>query len=154
MKRFLGILLPMFLMVALMGCQNATAPIVDTAEPSATQTSSDEKPNERTEDYEAAYICISSDNGGFCVLMSGATIEYYNDKAVTIYISDPATLAFQVPENYTNGVGIVDGNDVLDIASKIRTHLATTDADEKTKELLLNIAQWLDSIALLTGAST
>lgn len=155
MKRFIGIFLAMLLVMTLMGCQKATAPTLDTTEPT-TESSSDLSttlPDERTEEYEHAIVDIEN-NGGHYSLMTKVTIEYYDGEVVNIFIDEPALLAFQVPEEYTNGVGIVDGNDVLDLTSQIHTYLATNDVDEETKGLLCNIVQWLDDIALLTSAST
>lgn len=156
MKRFLGILLALLLVMTLMGCQKATAPTIDTTEPPTTESSSDlatTLPDERTEEYEHAIVDIEN-NGGHYSLMTKVTIEYYDGEVVNIFLDEPAVLAFQVPEKYTNGVGIVDGNDVLDLTSQIHTYLATNDIDEETKGLLCNIVQWLDDIALLTSAST
>lgn len=156
MKRFFGILLALLLVMTLMGCQKATAPTLDTTEPPTTESSSDLSttlPDERTEEYEHAIVDIEN-NGGHYSLMTKVTIEYYDGEVVNIFIDEPALLAFQVPEEYTNGVGIVDGNDVLDLTSQIHTYLATNDVDEETKGLLCNIVQWLDDIALLTSAST
>ena len=156
MKRFFGILLVLLLVMTLMGCQKATAPTLDTTEPPTTESSSDLSttlPDERTEEYEHAIVDIEN-NGGHYSLMTKVTIEYYDGEVVNIFIDEPALLAFQVPEEYTNGVGIVDGNDVLDLTSQIHTYLATNDVDEETKGLLCNIVQWLDDIALLTSAST
>lgn len=156
MKRFFGILLALLLVMTLMGCQKATAPTLDTTEPPTTESSSDLSttlPDERTEEYEHAIVDIEN-NGGYYSLMTKVTIEYYDGEVVNIFIDEPALLAFQVPEEYTNGVGIVDGNDVLDLTSQIHTYLATNDVDEETKGLLCNIVQWLDDIALLTSAST
>lgn len=156
MKRFFGILLALLLVMTLMGCQKATAPTLDTTEPPTTESSSDLSttlPDERTEEYEHAIVDIEN-NGGHYSLMTKVTIEYYDGEVVNIFIDEPALLAFQVPEEYTNGVGIVDGNDVLDLTSQIHTYLATNDVDEETKDLLCNIVQWLDDIALLTSAST
>lgn len=156
MKRFFGILLVLLLVMTLMGCQKATAPTLDTTEPPTTESSSDLSttlPDERTEEYEHAIVDIEN-NGGHYSLMTKVTIEYYDGEVVNIFIDEPAVLAFQVPEKYNNGVGIVDGNDVLDLTSQIHTYLATNDVDEETKGLLCNIVQWLDDIALLTSAST
>lgn len=156
MKRFFGILLALLLVMTLMGCQKATAPTLDTTEPPTTGGSSDLSttlPDERTEEYEHAIVDIEN-NGGHYSLMTKVTIEYYDGEVVNIFIDEPAVLAFQVPEKYNNGVGIVDGNDVLDLTSQIHTYLATNDVDEETKGLLCNIVQWLDDIALLTSAST
>ena len=156
MKRFFGILLVLLLVMTLMGCQKATAPTLDTTEPPTTGGSSDLSttlPDERTEEYECV-IGDVEDNGGHYSLMTKVTIEYYDGEVVNIFIDEPAVLAFQVPEKYNNGVGIVDGNDVLDLTSQIHTYLATNDVDEETKGLLCNIVQWLDDIALLTSAST
>lgn len=156
MKRFFGILLALLLVMTLMGCQKATAPTLDTTEPPTTESSSDLSttlPDERTEEYEHAIVDIEN-NGGHYSLMTKVTIEYYDGEVVNIFIDEPAVLAFQVPETYNNGVGIVDGNDVLDLTSQIHTYLATNDVDEETKGLLCNIVQWLDDIALLTSAST
>ena len=156
MKRFFGILLALLLVMTLMGCQKTTAPTLDTTEPPTTESSSDLSttlPDERTEEYEHAIVDIEN-NGGHYSLMTKVTIEYYDGEVVNIFIDEPALLAFQVPEEYTNGVGIVDGNDVLDLTSQIHTYLATNDVDEETKGLLCNIVQWLDDIALLTSAST
>lgn len=156
MKRFFGILLVLLLVMTLMGCQKATAPTIDTTEPPTTESSSDLSttlPDERTEEYEYVIVDVE-DNGGHYSLMTKVTIEYYDGEVVNIFIDEPAVLAFQVPEEYTNGVGVVDGNDVLDLTSQIHTYLATNDVDEKTKGLLCNIVQWLDDIALLTSAST
>ena len=156
MKRFFGILLALLLVMTLMGCQKATAPTLDTTEPPTTESSSDLSttlPDERTEEYEHAIVDIEN-NGGHYSLMTKVTIEYYDGEVVNIFIDEPAVLAFQVPEKYNNGVGIVDGNDVLDLTSQIHTYLSTNDVDEETKGLLCNIVQWLDDIALLTSAST
>ena len=156
MKRFFGILLALLLVMTLMGCQKATAPTLDTTEPPTTESSSDLSttlPDERTEEYEHAIVDIEN-NGGHYSLMTKVTIEYYDGEVVNIFIDEPAVLAFHVPEKYNNGVGIVDGNDVLDLTSQIHTYLATNDVDEETKGLLCNIVQWLDDIALLTSAST
>lgn len=157
MKRFFGILLVLLLVMTLMGCQKATAPTLDTTEPSTTTESSSDLsttlPDEQNEEYECVIVDIK-DNGGHYCLMTKAIIKHYNGKIVGIFIDEPAVLAFQVPEEYTNGVGIVDGNDVLNLTSQIHTYLATNDVDEKTKGLLCNIVQWLDDIALLTSAST
>ena len=156
MKRFFGILLALLLVMTLMGCQKATAPTLDTTEPPTTESSSDLSttlPDERTEEYEHAIVDIEN-NGGHYSLMTKVTIEYYDGEVVNIFIDEPAVLVFQVPEKYNNGVGIVDGNDVLDLTSQIHTYLATNDVDEETKGLLCNIVQWLDDIALLTSAST
>ena len=156
MKRFFGILLALLIVMTLMGCQKATAPTLDTTEPPTTESSSDLSttlPDERTEEYEHAIVDIEN-NGGHYSLMTKVTIEYYDGEVVNIFIDEPAVLAFQVPEKYNNGVGIVDGNDVLDLTSQIHTYLATNDVDEETKGLLCNIVQWLDDIALLTSAST
>lgn len=156
MKRFFGILLALLFVMTLMGCQKATAPTIDTTEPPTTESSSDlvpTLPDERTEEYEHAIVDIEN-NGGHYSLMTKVTIEYYDGEVVNIFIDEPAVLAFQVPEKYNNGVGIVDGNDVLDLTSQIHTYLATNDVDEETKGLLCNIVQWLDDIALLTSAST
>lgn len=156
MKRFFGILLALLLVMTLMGCQKATAPTLDTTEPPTTESSSDLSttlPDERTEEYEHAIVDIEN-NGGHYSLMTKVTIEYYDGEVVNIFIDEPAVLAFQVPEKYNNGVGIVDGNDVLDLTSQIHTYLTTNDVDEETKGLLCNIVQWLDDIALLTSAST
>lgn len=156
MKRFFGILLALLLVMTLMGCQKATAPTLDTTEPPTIESSSDLSttlPDERTEEYEHAIVDIEN-NGGHYSLMTKVTIEYYDGEVVNIFIDEPAVLAFQVPEKYNNGVGIVDGNDVLDLTSQIHTYLATNDVDEETKGLLCNIVQWLDDIALLTSAST
>ena len=155
MKRFFGILLVLLLVMTLMGCQKATAPTLDTTEPPTTEGSSDLSttlPDERTEEYECVIVDVE-DNGGHYSLMTKVTIEYYDGEVVNIFIDEPAVLAFQVPEKYNNGVGIVDGNDVLDLTSQIHTYLATNDVDEETKGLLCNIVQWLDDIALLTIAS-
>lgn len=156
MKRFFGILLVLLLVMTLMGCQKATAPTLDTTEPTTTESSSDLSttlPDERTEEYECVIVDVE-DNGGHYCLMTKVTIEYYDGEVANIFIDEPAVLAFQVPEKYNNGVGIVDGNDVLDLTSQIHTYLATNDVDEETKGLLCNIVQWLDDIALLTSAST
>ena len=156
MKRFIGILLALLFLMTLVGCQKATAPTIDTTEQSTTSTSSDlvtTLPDERTEEYDCVIVDIEN-NGGHYSLMSKITIEYYNGELVNIFLDEPALLAFQVPEEYTNGVGIVDGNDVLDLTSQIHTYLATNDVDEETKGLLCNIVQWLDDIALMTSAST
>lgn len=156
MKRFFGILLVLLLVMTLMGCQKATAPTLDTTEPPTTGGSSDLSttlPDERTEEYECVIVDVE-DNGGHYSLMTKVTIEYYDGEVVNIFIDEPAVLAFQVPEKYNNGVGIVDGNDVLDLTSQIHTYLATNDVDEETKGLLCNIVQWLNDIALLTSAST
>lgn len=156
MKRFFGILLVLLLVMTLMGCQKATAPTLDTTEPPTTEGSSDLSntlPDERTEEYECVIVDVE-DNGGHYSLMTKVTIEYYDGEVVNIFIDEPAVLAFQVPEKYNDGVGIVDGNDVLDLTSQIHTYLATNDVDEETKGLLCNIVQWLDDIALLTSAST
>lgn len=156
MKRFFGILLALLLAMTLIGCQKVTAPTLDTTEPPITESSSDLSTtlsDERTEEYECVIIDVE-DNGGHYSLMTKVTIEYYDGEVVNIFIDEPAVLAFQVPEEYTNGVGIVDGNDVLDLTSQIHTYLATNDVDEETKGLLCNIVQWLDDIALLTSAST
>lgn len=156
MKRFFGILLVLLLVMTLMGCQKATAPTLDTTEPPTTESSSDLSttlPDERTEEYECVIVDVE-DNGGHYCLMTKVTIEYYDGEVVNIFIDEPAVLAFQVPEKYNNGVGIVDGNDVLDLTSQIHTYLATNDVNEETKGMLCNIVQWLDDIALLTSAST
>lgn len=156
MKRFFGILLVLLFVMTLMGCQKATAPTLDTTEPPTTEGSSDLSttlPDERTEEYECVIVDVE-DNGGHYSLMTKVTIEYYDGEVVNIFIDEPAVLAFQVPEKYNNGVGIVDGNDVLDLTSQIHTYLATNDVNEETKGMLCNIVQWLDDIALLTSAST
>lgn len=156
MKRFFGILLALLLVMTLIGCQKATAPTLDTTEPPTTESSSELSPtlpDERTEEYECVIVNVE-DNGGHYCLMTKVTIEYCDGEVVNIFLDEPAVLAFQVPEEYTNGVGIVDGNEVLDLTSQIHTYLATNDADEETKGLLCNIVQWLDDIALLTSAST
>ncbi len=156
MKRFIGILLALLLVMTLIGCQKAAAPTIDTTEPPATETSSSLSttlPDERTEEYEDVCVDIAN-NGGYYALMSKVVIDYYQGEVVAIYVEEPITLAFEVPDKYTNGVGVVDGNDVLDITSKIHTYLADNNADEETKGLLYDIEQWLDSIVLLTGAST
>lgn len=156
MKRFFGILLVLLLVMTLIGCQKATAPTLDTTEPPTTEGSSDLSttlPDERTEEYECVIVDVE-DNGGHYSLMTKVTIEYYDGEVVNIFIDEPAVLAFQVPEKYNNGVGIVDGNDVLDLTSQIHTYLATNDVNEETKGMLCNIVQWLDDIALLTSAST
>ncbi|MBR2859516.1 MAG: hypothetical protein IKB90_05445, partial [Alistipes sp.] len=119
MKRFFGILLVLLLVMTLMGCQKATAPTLDTTEPPTTEGSSDLSttlPDERTEEYECVIVDVE-DNGGHYSLMTKVTIEYYDGEVVNIFIDEPAVLAFQVPEKYNNGVGIVDGNDVLDLTS-------------------------------------
>lgn len=147
MKRFIGILLTLLFVMALMGCQKATAPTVDTTEPSTTE------PDERTEKHDHIIVDIEN-NGGYYCLMSKAIIQYYDEKIASIALDEPVVLAFQVPKEYTNGVGIVDGTDVLDLVSQIRAYLEINDVDEETKGLLYNLAQWLDGIALLTSAST
>ena len=150
MKRFIGIFLAMLFVMTLMGCQKVNAPTIDITEPPSTGTY---LPEERTEEYESVCVDIAN-NGGYYALMSKVVIEYYQGEIVAISIDEPATLAFEVPDEYTNGVGIVDGNDVLDLTSQIHTYLANNDVNEETKGLLCNIVQWLDDIALLTSAST
>lgn len=154
MKRFIGILLALLLVMTLMGCQKATAPTIDTTEPPTTELDlSTTLPDERTEEYKSVCVDIAN-NGGYYALMSKVVIDYYQGEVIAIYVEEPVTLAFKVPDKYTNGVGVVDGNDVADITSKIHTYLAGNDTDEETERLLCDIEQWLNNIVLLTGAST
>ena len=156
MKRFFGILLALLFVMTLIGCQKTTSPTVDTTETPTEETSSDllnDLPDERTEEYEA--ICVDiSDNGGYYALMSNVAIDYYQNKIVAIYIEEPAVLAFKVPDKYTNGVGTIDGNKVLEMTDKINGYLNTNEVDKETHELLSWLLEQLDDIVLLTGAST
>lgn len=152
MKRFIGILLVLLLVMVLMGCQKATTPTIDTSIETSPDLG-DTLTGERSEEYDHIIVDIA-DNGGYYCLMSKATIEYYDEKIANIFLDEPAVLAFQVPKEYADGVGIVDGTAVLDLISQIHAYLETNDVDEETKDLLCNIMQWFDDIALLTSAST
>lgn len=153
MKRFIGILLVLLLVVVLIGCQKATTPTIDTSIETSPDLD-DILTGERIEEYDHIIVDIA-DNGGYYCLMSKATIEYHDEKIANIFLDEPAVLAFQVPKEYAaDGVGVVDGTAVLDLISQIHTYLETNDVDEETKGLLCNIMQWFDDITLLTSAST
>lgn len=156
MKRFIEILLTLLIVMTLIGCQKVTDPTIDTTEPPSTVTSSNlssNLPDEHTEEYEAVCVDIAN-NGGYYALMSKVVIDYYQGEVVSIYVEEPAVLAFKVPDKYTNGVGTIDGNKVLEMTDKINSYLDTNEADNETQELLYYLLQQLDNIVLLTSAST
>ena len=95
-----------------------------------------------------------SGEGGYYALTAKARLEYYENELVSIFVNDPTLLAFKIPDQYTNGVGVIDGNDVKAIVDNINTHLTTTEVDEKTEKLLSYIADKMNNIAIVTSAST
>lgn len=141
MKQNFSIILFLILALSISGCK---------AENKAPNEPAD---TERTEQYE--HVCVDvSGEGGYYALTAKARLEYYENELVSIFVNDPTLLAFKIPDQYTNGVGVIDGNDVKAIVDNINTHLTTTEVDEKTEKLLSYIADKMNNIAIVTSAST
>ena len=141
MKKIISIILFLILTVNISGCK---AEEKKQKEPEET---------EKTEQYE--HVCVDvSGEGGYYALTAKARLEYYENELVSIFVNDPTLLAFKIPDQYTNGVGVIDGNDVKAIVDNINTHLTTTEVDEKTEKLLSYIADKMNNIAIVTSAST
>lgn len=141
MKQNFSIILFLILALSISGCK---------AENKAPNEPAD---TERTEQYE--HVCVDvSGEGGYYALTAKTRLEYYENELVSIFVNDPTLLAFKIPDQYTNGVGVIDGNDVKAIVDNINTHLTTTEVDEKTEKLLSYIADKMNNIAIVTSAST
>jgi len=143
MKKRISVILLILLMPILLGCHKAPPP-------ETTEDIQIDKPLQ----YKHICVDISDGEGGFYTLMADTKLEYYKNELTNIFIEDPTVLAFKVPEHYTNGVGIVDGKNILEIQKKINERLNATDIDKSTKELLDYILQEIEKISILTSAST
>ena len=92
--------------------------------------------------------------GGYYALMADAKLEYYENALVGITVEDPTVLAFKVPDSYVDGVGIIDGGRVIEIKKRINERLDSTDVSNGTRELLTYVLQEMESVCLVTSAST
>lgn len=148
MKKKISIILLLFLVLCLFGCKQVKAPIAASKPENVTEDA-----KTVTEEYNYVCVDISGDEGYYAFMADTTKVEYYDDKVVSIYVQEPTLLAYQVAEKYADGVGIIDGTKVLQIKQKISEHL-NSQKDDKTKELLSYIYSQLDSIMILTTAST
>ncbi len=149
MKKRISIVLLIFLIPILFGCQKAEELPCE-----MTPEINEKEQTKQPEQYKHICVDISDDDGGFYALMADTKLEYYEDEIVNIFIENPTLLAFKVPDQYTNGVGIIDGNNILKVQKRIREHLASENVDAKTKVLLNDLLNETDRIYLLSGAST
>ncbi|MBR2492267.1 MAG: hypothetical protein IKB64_02205 [Paludibacteraceae bacterium] len=108
-----------------------------------------------TEVCENVIIDIWDDNGGTYVLMSDVKILRSEGMIVSFEINDPAVLAFQVPDQYPDGVGTIDGREVESIIEKLMTILSEdNNLSDKTVADLEEILGKMKDVVVLTGAST
>lgn len=102
------------------------------------------------------YIDIDDSYHGYYCLMSGGTIEYDEEyETCTIFMDDPALLAFKVSEeNYPGGIGTVSGEDIEYLKDLINDFKTNNSLDTPTNNLLNELLYRLDLIAVTEGAST
>lgn len=108
-----------------------------------------------TEVCENVIIDIWDDNGGTYMLMSDVKILRSEGMIVSFEINDPAVLAFQVPDQYPDGVGTIDGREVESIIEKLMTILSEdNNLSDKTVAELEEILGKMKDVVVFTGAST
>lgn len=141
MKKYVGTFLVVLLIPLLLGCEKTE----------------DLKIQEKESNYTQKYNYITvdiSDGGGHYALMADTELEYYNEALMSICIENPTLLAFQLPEKFSEGAGIVDIKYVKELTGKIKSHLDSNEVDSDTERLLSEILQGINDITVITSAST
>lgn len=151
MKKILGLLLSIILVLSLVACTGV--PTVNA--PSENPTASIE-PTTNDSEYLKMYIFIDDGDGGCYNLWSNGEVihdEEYDYYEITI--DDPTLLAFKVSESrYPGGVGTMSGEEVNTMISSIETFLTENEVDENTKAFIESLLQQIQSIPVIEGAST
>lgn len=141
MKKLFGIVLALIMLITMVGCQNDMT------------TKAEYTVGVDSEEYD--YVCVDiAKDSGYYSLMSKVKVDYYQGEIAGVHVEEPTLLAFKVPDKYTNGIGTIDGNEVIEMTNRINSYLDENETNEETQRLLSYILEQLDGIALLTEAST
>lgn len=105
--------------------------------------------------YDHVVVDVAGDESGYYSFMAErATLDYYGDELINVFIEEPTLLAFKVADTYPEGIGVIDGKILRELTEEIDGFLAADNRDSEAKALLEHIGQELKSVALLTSAST
>ena len=142
MKACVKTVISLLLALIMCGCQKSNVNAPKTTEEDTQQS------------FENICVDVYNSDGAYFSTMANAKLDYSEQELACIYIENPTVLAFRVADSYPNGVGVIDVTDLQDIKQKIADYLNTNKTDRQTKELLSYISDQINSVTILTSAST